>query len=142
MVKPIIKAVSLVFKNSGLVINTKRHPPQSRSSISQYQSSQFKDEAALKEISSDGDLSHEDILGDADNESTELVSDENFEPYEELAIDEDQEFPNELKVKTFHYMCELIKYRTTLTDNEDDRKKAIEIFDKFISYHLKIIRHL
>jgi len=46
-----------------------------------------------------------------------------FGPYEELAIDEDPEFPNELKVQTFHYMCELIKYRTTLTDNQNDRKK-------------------
>jgi hypothetical protein len=55
-----------------------------------------------------------------------------FGPYEELAIDEDPEFPNELKVQTFHYMCELIKYRTTLTDNQNDRKKAIEIFDKLI----------
>lgn len=139
MVKSIADSVRLVVKNSipSLVIDPNRKLTRSRSSvqISQDQSSQFQDEAASSEGFLDGELSGENTLRDADiSELTGSRSDEYLGSDEELTMDEDEdpEFPNELKVQTFHYMCELIKYRTTLTDNEDDRKKAIEIFDKFI----------
>ena len=138
MSKLVSKSLGLFAQNSipSLLLNTEINPHQSSSlniNTSQNQSSQLGDEAAPLEVFSDEELSGENTLRDADiSELTGSRSNEYLGSDEELTMDEDPEFPGELKAKTFHYMCELIKYRTKVTDNEDDRKKAIEIFDKFL----------